>query len=966
MSIKESNRQSGSRVTQVRLLGPIALLTDTGTAIDVPSVSQRRLLGVLALNSGRTVRSELLADLLDLSPGALRKTVSRVRALVGAESLHTDPVGYRLDLEVDAFRFARAVRESDNANDRVAALEAALNHWQGEALDEFRFELWAQGEATRLTELRNTAIENRVDALIAQGDVSLAIASIEAHIAQHPLRDRPRALLMRALAGAGRSTDALRAYQQYRSYLGAEVGTEPSRELRSIEQRIINGWDGSESPPVESHSSAAASVERPTSLACVTNLPVPGSPWIGATDLLKRTTEELTTNRIVTLTGPGGVGKTRSAIEIGRRSLTLFPDGVWIIELAAVSDPGEVASAVASTIGIAAQPGQSILSTIADWLVGRSALVILDNCEHVLGATAEAVTVITRQAPTVTILATSRERLAVRDEKVVVIDTLSPATAIEFFCDRATAADASLTFTEPDLDVIAEICHRLDGIPLAIELAAARTRSLDLADMLARVDDRFVLLRAPRNEGIDHHRTLLATVSWSYNLLTDHEKLLFERVSVFSGSFDLAAVESVCSDHQLDRREVVHLLSSLVDKSMIVVDRSGRGVRYRVLETLRSFADQCLSERGELTALALRHLGHFVDVAERAERLWFSTEQLEADATYEREWDNLRAAHSFACSSGELELVTRLLNAIIAYAYHAMRTEHGEWCSAAVAATPETQTAFATNYAWAGWWAMLNRDLPRALDFTDKILDHTNQIDDPGVAMCIAVKVFALWSLRQRIEAAELVIQLDRLLPNLGPWHEYVARRALFSFHNPDRREVEAARIAEISETIGSVSMIASGRYYQGIAEFYSAQGDPAKANAWYEEGVALARSAKADLCESQNLVGLQEVKFKTNAPDAFEACAAALKRLVDLRYWLWLWQVVDIGIFLLAKAGDVKTAATTLGYLERNVAPWQSEPRGSTKALLDEEPHAAPFLRRGASLTRETVVLDVIAAMTR
>ena len=245
LSIKESDPPVPiTRVVQVRLLGQIALVDDSGRAIDVPSISQRRLLAVLALNSGRTVRSEFLTDLLDLTSGALRKTISRLRALVGPEHLHTDPVGYRLTLDVDAFGFARALRESESATNRVDALDAALTYWHGDALDEFRSESWAQGEAVRLTELRNTAIESRVEALIAIGNVSLAVASIEAHIANHPLRDGPRALLMRALAGAGRTTDALRAYQQYRSFLDAEVGTEPSRELREIEQRIVNGWNG--------------------------------------------------------------------------------------------------------------------------------------------------------------------------------------------------------------------------------------------------------------------------------------------------------------------------------------------------------------------------------------------------------------------------------------------------------------------------------------------------------------------------------------------------------------------------------------------------------------------------------------------------------------------------------------------------------------------------------------------------
>ncbi len=344
----------------------------------------------------------------------------------------------------------------------------------------------------------------------------------------------------------------------------------------------------------------------------------------------------------MTLTGPGGVGKTRLAIEMAWSWLDEFPDGAWLIDLAPVADPGAVAAAVATTLSVRPQEGMSTVESVVDWLRGRRLLLVVDNCEHVLGPVSELVRAIVSGVTSVTILATSREPLGVPGERVVAVPSLGPADAVSLFCNRAEAANETVRFDDADLAAVTELCARLDGIPLAIELAAARIRSLTARDLLARLDDRFRLLRGSGRGGLERHQTLRATVAWSYQLLADNERLLFDRLSVFAGGFDLRAVEAVCADDAIDVDDVFDLLDSLVDKSMITVDRSGDTARYRLLETLRQYGEERLGDRDETAELLDRHLAHFLQVAEQTGPLVLSSRQREAQSVFGHDWDNLR------------------------------------------------------------------------------------------------------------------------------------------------------------------------------------------------------------------------------------------------------------------------------------------------------------------------------------
>jgi predicted ATPase/class 3 adenylate cyclase len=401
----------------------------------------------------------------------------------------------------------------------------------------------------------------------------------------------------------------------------------------------------------------------------VGNLPTPPNEWFGSVAELRRRVANLPSRRLVTLTGPGGVGKTRRALEAAALAADEFRDGVWLVELAPLAGPSSVALAVAATLSIQPQVGVSLEEAIADSLRDRRLLLVLDNCEHVLAAAGDLASAIVTRCPTVTVLATSREPLGVEGERVVPLSGLGIADAVDLFCDRVSAVDDTVTFSTEDHAAVVAICEALDGMPLAIELAAARVRSLTPTEVLHRLGDHLGLLRSSGRRGSTRHRTLRATVDWSYQLLTGDERLLFDRLSVFAGSFDLTAVERVCAGPPLDAAEVFELLVGLVDKSMVVADRGSDGTRFRLLETLRQFAAERLAESDDARDLRDWHLRHYVEVAQETGRLWASSRQHVGDGIFEREWDNLRAAHEWAVAARDVHAADLILDATAHHAH---------------------------------------------------------------------------------------------------------------------------------------------------------------------------------------------------------------------------------------------------------------------------------------------------------
>ena len=445
------------------------------------------------------------------------------------------------------------------------------------------------------------------------------------------------------------------------------------------------------------------------------NLPRLQTESVGDLANLQRRVANLAQASVVTLTGSGGVGKTRAAIEIGWLVVDEFVDGVWLVELAPVADPDLAVTTIASALGASLQPGSTMIESIVDWCLGRRMLLIVDNCEHVLDPVIEVVEAVVAACPTVTIIATSREPLGVAGETVTRIASLDERYASELFVLRARSADAGFEPTAADAEAIAAICRRLDGIPLAIELAAARIRSLSPAELLERLDDRFRLLRGGGRGGLERHQTLRATVAWSYQLLAGDAQLLFDRLSVFAGSFDLAAAEAVCAGDDLDAYDIVDLLGDLVDKSMVIASRTERGTRYRLLETLRQYGEERLDDRGETAVVRDAHLHHFVELARRLQQRWMSPEQSSAGDRFDDDWENIGAAHGWAIATGDIEHAHDVVAATSQQALSWVRRDQQEWGERTLQLAETTGRHDARTLCSQGFWAFTDGDPDRAV-----------------------------------------------------------------------------------------------------------------------------------------------------------------------------------------------------------------------------------------------------------
>src|SRR4051812_6687192 len=706
---------------EVRVLGPVELVID-GQARSLPGPGERELLALLALAAGRVVAVPALVDglwaeALPANPGnALQVRVSKLRrALVAAgapgELVVTRPPGYLLHLdrgEVDALRFAdqvAAARASTDADPVTAAglYREALVAWRGPALAEFADAAWAATEAARLAELHLAAREELVDLELAAGRHTEVLGELEALRAAHPLRERLHGRLMLALYRAGRQADALAAYQRARTVLDAELGLEPGAELRGLQEAILQQRPDLAAP------ARTATVAAPDGSATPgrPRLPARLTSFLGRGADLQRVGELLRTARLVTVTGPGGVGKTSLALEAARAATGRFGDGVAFVRLAGVTDPAQVSSAVLAALEIR----DVATATAEDQLLGnlraRGVLLVLDNCEHLADACALLAERLLEFCPDVRLLATSREPLAARGEVQYAIDplpvppeaadaaALTGSAAAELFLDRARAARPDFALRDrTDAAAVADICRSLDGMPLALELAAARVGALPVGELAARMGDRFTLLTTGPRTAETRQRTLRATVDWSYQLLPDAERVLLRRLSVFRGSWTLQAMQAVAAAAPLDPPGAVDLLGRLVDRSLVVLDRArgdrDPGPRYHLLETIRQYAAERLAEAGESDAVARAHAGYLAALAERAETELRGNGQARWLPRLAAERDDIDAALAWctAHAAEEPDAGLRLVAPLGWYWYFATHPDGGRRVAAMLAAAP--------------------------------------------------------------------------------------------------------------------------------------------------------------------------------------------------------------------------------------------------------------------------------------
>ena len=448
---------------------------------------------------------------------------------------------------------------------------------------------------------------------------------------------------------------------------------------------------------MEGLAEAEALVGAPSELAPVSaaprsrgNVPAAVDSFVGREEELGEVASLLAESRLLTLVGAGGTGKTRLAVEAAHRVSSDFAGGAWLVELASVTQAEAVPQVVADLMGIVPQPGKTLTESLADALRHRSLLLVLDNCEHVLDAAADLASALTTRCPALRVLATSRENLAVRGEQVVRLQSLSDADGAELFRDRARAADAP---GELDTDTLARLSRRLDGMPLAIELAAARCGALSPEEIERRLDDRFRLLRGRHRGRMERHQTLRNTVAWSYELLEKGERWVFERLSAFAGGFDLEAAQAVAGDDDLQEGDVEDAVTALVARSMVLATSTEDGTRYRLLETLRQFGEERLVESGDAPRVHERHVRHFAGLMTRAwEGLW-SDDDARWIRILGREFENLRLAVHTAVDQRDREALDALLTSVHWWAWHSLRYEVGDWAVAALAVEPEPALA---------------------------------------------------------------------------------------------------------------------------------------------------------------------------------------------------------------------------------------------------------------------------------
>ena len=531
----------------------------------------------------------------------MRAYVSKLRASIGPNApITSSPAGYALDVPadgLDAIRFERLAIEGRDALDRGATrrgaerLRAALDLWRGEPFAGLADEATLRREADRLEEIRLSALEERIDADLAFGRAAQLVDELESLVVVNPYRERLWRQLMLALYRSERQADALATYQRARSLLAEELGIEPGEELQALERSILRHDVPAAAPVEERH-----------------NLPTPISSFIGREAELADIDRLLDEARLVVLTGVGGVGKTRLALEAAARALPGSPDGVFLVDLAALSEPSLVARQAAAALDIREPPDEPLDTHLATRLRDAELLLVLDNCEHLRAACANLASVLLAACPGIRVLATSRETLGVPGEVDYPVQPLAlprpdadptelqSSEAVRLFLTRAREAHPSRADDPASLAIAARICRDLDGLPLAIELAAARAKALSFDEIATRLSDRFQFLVSWRRLSAARHRTLRAAMDWSYELLSDDEQALLDQLSVFAGGFSVTTAATICLDGDEDR--AVDLIGRLVDASLVVAEERAGRMRYRLLETVRQYADEQLDGAG--------------------------------------------------------------------------------------------------------------------------------------------------------------------------------------------------------------------------------------------------------------------------------------------------------------------------------------------------------------------------------
>jgi predicted ATPase/DNA-binding SARP family transcriptional activator len=728
----------------------------------------------------------------------LQRLVSRLRKVLPEGLVEGQTDGYRLAVEpdaVDAVRFERLVGQARTDDDprRARLLREALALWRGAAMQDVGLQDSAAFDAavTRLEGLRLAAMEDRFDAEIGLGHGAELVAELTDLAAAHPMRERLTAALMRAFVAAGRNTDALLVYQRTREALADALGVDPAPELSALHVALLRGELGRREENRK------------------TNLRAELTSFVGRDADVARVRELIAGHRLTTLIGPGGSGKTRLATETARTLLDGQPDGAWLVELAAIGADGDVAQATLAGLGLRdallgaapnAEPADRLIAAIRE----REALLILDNCEHVIESVAVLAHRVLGECPRLRILATSREPLGITGEALWLVKPLGlpeadatpgeieSSPAVRLLRDRAGAVRTDLAVPYQldgrTLATMVRVCRTLDGMPLAIELAAAGLRTMSIDQLAYRLGDRFRLLTSGSRTALPRHRTLRAVVDWSWELLTDAERMVLRRLSVFSGGASLEAAERVCAASAVEQgaveqgaveqgavtqEQVLGLLTALAEKSLLLT--AGDSVpRYRMIGMIKEYAGQRLAEAGESDLVRRAHLAYFTELTETADPHLRRAEQLDWLAMLEAEHDNIGSAMRGALAAGEAQAAMRLAAGAGSYWWlGGHKTEGFELITAATRTPGEvTDEVRATVYAVVVMFVSSGRgDEHQAAEWIRKSYEFSqrSQSRDPRVRFAAPLE-----RLLQGPDA--FLSALEPLLDDDDPWVRALAR----------------------------------------------------------------------------------------------------------------------------------------------------------------------------------------------
>jgi predicted ATPase/DNA-binding SARP family transcriptional activator/Tfp pilus assembly protein PilF len=610
----------------------------------------------------------------------LRTTLWELRQAIGEDWLIAERESVQLnpnaEIDLDVADFRDLLSQSRQQNDpalRIPLLSDAVKLYRDHFLTGFslkdapNFNEWAFAESENLRRKLAEALTTLSEDHSALGQVDQAIPYARRLIALDPLNESSHRQLMEVYWQAGQHSAALKQYQTCEQSLRKELNLDPQPETRALYKKILKG----DVKPIQIEKQTGTVVLR-------NNLPLQLSTFIGREKELIEITNLVVNNRLVTLTGAGGIGKTRLSIQVGFALLNDFPNGTWLVELAPLSDPTLVPQAIVTTLGLIEQAGRPPLMILTDFLQDKHALLILDNCEHLIQACAQLAETLLSACPDLHVLATSREALSIAGEAIYLVpslttpdtshtdvDTLLQYEAVQLFVERAQSAKRDFSLDQENAYAIAQICYQLDGIPLALELAAARVKLLRVEEIAARLHDRFRFLTGGARTALPRHQTLQAMIDWSYDLLSESERALLRRLSVFAGGWSLEGAESVCAGKGIAVHEILDLLTQLLNKSLILAERQqGEETRYRMLETVRQYARGKLWEAGEGEIMRQRHLAYFVDLAERAEPNLRAFDMVIWLDRLEAELDNTRTALGWAIES-DVEAELRLTSTIL-------------------------------------------------------------------------------------------------------------------------------------------------------------------------------------------------------------------------------------------------------------------------------------------------------------